>query len=485
MTSVQLKDPTLFRQQAYIDGAWVDADNGQTVQVSNPATHEIIGSVPMMGAAETRRAIEAADKALPAWRALTAKERANKLRRWFDLMIENQDDLARLMTIEQGKPLAEARGEIAYAASFLEWFGEEAKRVYGDMIPGHQPDKRLMVIKQPIGVTAAITPWNFPSAMITRKAGPALAAGCTMVLKPALQTPYSALALAELAERAGIPKGVFSVVTGNAGAIGGELTGNPIVRKLTFTGSTEIGRQLMAECAKDIKKVSLELGGNAPFIVFDDADLDAAVEGALVSKYRNNGQTCVCANRLYIQDGVYDAFVEKLKAAVARLNLGNGLDQGITTGPLIDAKAVAKVQLHIDDAVAKGARVVAGGKPHALGGTFFEPTILVDVPKNALVAKDETFGPLAPLFRFKDEADVIAMSNDTEYGLAAYFYARDLARVFRVGEALEYGIVGINTGIISNEVAPFGGIKASGLGREGSKYGIEDYLEIKYLCLGV
>ncbi|MCJ1885093.1 NADP-dependent succinate-semialdehyde dehydrogenase [Pseudomonas sp. LA21] len=482
---MQLKDPTLFRQQAYIDGAWVDADNGQTVQVSNPATHEIIGSVPMMGAAETRRAIEAADKALPAWRALTAKERANKLRRWFDLMIENQDDLARLMTIEQGKPLAEARGEIAYAASFLEWFGEEAKRVYGDMIPGHQPDKRLMVIKQPIGVTAAITPWNFPSAMITRKAGPALAAGCTMVLKPALQTPYSALALAELAERAGIPKGVFSVVTGNAGAIGGELTGNPIVRKLTFTGSTEIGRQLMAECAKDIKKVSLELGGNAPFIVFDDADLDAAVEGALVSKYRNNGQTCVCANRLYIQDGVYDAFVEKLKAAVARLNLGNGLDQGITTGPLIDAKAVAKVQLHIDDAVAKGARVVAGGKPHALGGTFFEPTILVDVPKNALVAKDETFGPLAPLFRFKDEADVIAMSNDTEYGLAAYFYARDLARVFRVGEALEYGIVGINTGIISNEVAPFGGIKASGLGREGSKYGIEDYLEIKYLCLGV
>ncbi|WP_371227251.1 NADP-dependent succinate-semialdehyde dehydrogenase [Pseudomonas sp. QE6] len=482
---MQLKDPTLFRQQAYIDGAWVDADNGQTVQVSNPATHEIIGSVPMMGAAETRRAIEAADKALPAWRALTAKERANKLRRWFDLMIENQDDLARLMTIEQGKPLAEAKGEIAYAASFLEWFGEEAKRVYGDMIPGHQPDKRLMVIKQPIGVTAAITPWNFPSAMITRKAGPALAAGCTMVLKPALQTPYSALALAELAERAGIPKGVFSVVTGNAGAIGGELTGNPIVRKLTFTGSTEIGRQLMAECAKDIKKVSLELGGNAPFIVFDDADLDAAVEGALVSKYRNNGQTCVCANRLYIQDGVYDAFVEKLQAAVARLNIGNGLEQGITTGPLIDAKAVAKVQLHIDDAVSKGARVVAGGKPHALGGTFFEPTILVDVPKTALVAKDETFGPLAPLFRFKDEAEVIALSNDTEYGLAAYFYARDLSRVFRVGEALEYGIVGVNTGIISNEVAPFGGIKASGLGREGSKYGIEDYLEVKYLCLGV
>ncbi|WP_281687165.1 NADP-dependent succinate-semialdehyde dehydrogenase [Pseudomonas citronellolis] len=482
---MQLKDSSLFRQQAYIDGAWVDADNGQTLKVNNPATNEIIGSVPKMGAAETRRAIEAADKALPAWRALTAKDRANRLRRWFELMIENQDDLARLMTLEQGKPLTEAKGEIAYAASFLEWFGEEAKRVYGDMIPGHQPDKRLMVIKQPIGVTAAITPWNFPSAMITRKAGPALAAGCTMVLKPASQTPYSALALAELAERAGIPKGVFSVVTGSAGEVGGELTSNPVVRKLTFTGSTEIGRQLMAECAKDIKKVSLELGGNAPFIVFDDADLDAAVDGALVSKYRNNGQTCVCANRLYIQDGVYDAFVEKLKAAVARLNIGNGLENGVTTGPLIDAKAVAKVEEHIADAVSKGAKVVAGGKPHALGGTFFEPTILVDVPNDAAVAKEETFGPLAPLFRFKDEAEVIAMSNDTEFGLAAYFYARDLGRVFRVGEALEYGIVGINTGIISNEVAPFGGIKASGLGREGSKYGIEDYLEIKYLCIGV
>jgi succinate-semialdehyde dehydrogenase/glutarate-semialdehyde dehydrogenase len=389
------------------------------------------------------------------------------------------------MTLEQGKPLSESRGEIAYAASFLEWFGEEAKRVYGDMIPGHQADKRLMVLKQPIGVTAAITPWNFPSAMITRKAGPALAAGCTMVLKPASQTPYSALALAELAERAGIPKGVFSVVTGSAGEVGAELTGNPLVRKLSFTGSTEIGRQLMVECAKDIKKVSLELGGNAPFIVFDDADLDAAVEGALVSKYRNNGQTCVCANRLYIQDGVYDAFVVKLTAAVARLNIGNGLENGVTTGPLIDAKAMAKVQEHIDDAVSKGARVVAGGKPHALGGTFFEPTVLVDVPRNAAVAREETFGPLAPLFRFNDEADVIAMANDTEFGLASYFYARDLSRVFRVGEALEYGIVGVNTGIISNEVAPFGGIKASGLGREGSKYGIEDYLEIKYLCIGL
>jgi len=482
---VQLKDPQLFRQQAYIDGAWVDADNGQTLKVNNPATGEIIGSVPKMGASETRRAIEAADKALPAWRALTAKERANKLRKWFDLMLANQEDLARLMTLEQGKPLSESRGEIAYAASFLEWFGEEAKRVYGDMIPGHQADKRLMVLKQPIGVTAAITPWNFPSAMITRKAGPALAAGCTMVLKPASQTPYSALALAELAERAGIPKGVFSVVTGSAGEVGAELTGNPLVRKLSFTGSTEIGRQLMVECAKDIKKVSLELGGNAPFIVFDDADLDAAVEGALVSKYRNNGQTCVCANRLYIQDGVYDAFVVKLTAAVARLNIGNGLENGVTTGPLIDAKAMAKVQEHIDDAVSKGARVVAGGKPHALGGTFFEPTVLVDVPRNAAVAREETFGPLAPLFRFNDEADVIAMATDTEFGLASYFYARDLSRVFWVGEALEYGIVGVNTGIISNEVAPFGGIKASGLGREGSKYGIEDYLEIKYLCIGL
>lgn len=482
---MQLKDATLFRQQAYIDGTWLDADSGQTIQVNNPATGEILGTVPKMGAAETRRAIEAADRALPAWRALTAKERAQILRKWFELIMANQDDLARLMTLEQGKPLAEAKGEIAYAASFIEWFAEESKRIYGDTIPGHQPDKRIIVIKQPIGVTAAITPWNFPSAMITRKAGPALAAGCTMVLKPASQTPYSALALAVLAERAGIPKGVFSVVTGSAGEVGGELTSNPIVRKLTFTGSTEIGRQLMAECAHDIKKVSLELGGNAPFIVFDDADLDKAVEGALISKYRNNGQTCVCANRLYVQDGVYDAFVEKLKAAVAKLKIGNGLDEGVTTGPLIDAKAVAKVQEHIEDAVAKGAKVVSGGKPHALGGTFFEPTILVDVPKDALVAKDETFGPLAPLFRFKDEAEVIAMANDTEFGLASYFYARDLSRVFRVAEALEYGMVGINTGLISNEVAPFGGIKASGLGREGSKYGIEDYLEIKYLCLGL
>ncbi|MCE5989376.1 NADP-dependent succinate-semialdehyde dehydrogenase [Pseudomonas sp. LM20] len=480
---MQLKDAQLFRQQAYINGEWLDADNGQTIKVTNPATGEVIGTVPKMGSAETRRAIEAADKALPAWRALTAKERSAKLRRWFELMIENQDDLARLMTTEQGKPLAEAKGEIAYAASFIEWFAEEAKRVYGDTIPGHQPDKRLIVIKQPIGVTAAITPWNFPAAMITRKAGPALAAGCTMVLKPASQTPYSALALVELAHRAGIPAGVLSVVTGSAGEVGGELTGNSLVRKLSFTGSTEIGRQLMEECAKDIKKVSLELGGNAPFIVFDDADLDKAVEGAIISKYRNNGQTCVCANRIYVQDGVYDAFAQKLAAAVAKLKIGNGLEEGTTTGPLIDGKAVAKVQEHIEDAVGKGAKVLSGGK--IIEGNFFEPTILVDVPKTAAVAKEETFGPLAPLFRFKDEAEVIAMSNDTEFGLASYFYARDMSRVFRVAEALEYGMVGINTGLISNEVAPFGGIKASGLGREGSKYGIEDYLEIKYLCISV
>ncbi|PYB98067.1 NADP-dependent succinate-semialdehyde dehydrogenase [Pseudomonas sp. MB-090624] len=480
---MQLKDAQLFRQQAYINGEWLDADNGQTIKVTNPATGEVIGTVPKMGTAETRRAIEAADKALPAWRALTAKERSTKLRRWFELMIENQDDLARLMTTEQGKPLAEAKGEIAYAASFIEWFAEEAKRVYGDTIPGHQPDKRLIVIKQPIGVTAAITPWNFPAAMITRKAGPALAAGCTMVFKPASQTPYSALALVELAHRAGIPAGVLSVVTGSAGEVGGELTGNSLVRKLSFTGSTEIGRQLMEECAKDIKKVSLELGGNAPFIVFDDADLDKAVEGAIISKYRNNGQTCVCANRIYVQDGVYDAFAEKLAAAVAKLKIGNGLEDGTTTGPLIDGKAVAKVQEHIEDAVSKGAKVLSGGK--LIEGNFFEPTILVDVPKTAAVAKEETFGPLAPLFRFQDEAEVIAMSNDTEFGLASYFYARDMSRVFRVAEALEYGMVGINTGLISNEVAPFGGIKASGLGREGSKYGIEDYLEIKYLCISV
>ncbi|MEX0496067.1 NADP-dependent succinate-semialdehyde dehydrogenase [Raoultella terrigena] len=482
---MQLNDPTLFRQQAFIDGQWRDALSGEVITVTNPANDQRLGSVPKMGAEETHEAIDAANRALPAWRALTAKERAAILRRWFDLIMANQDDLARLMTLEQGKPLADAKGEIGYAASFIEWFAEEGKRVYGDTIPGHQADKRLIVIKQPIGVTAAITPWNFPAAMITRKAGPALAAGCTMVLKPASQTPFSALALAELAQRAGIPDGVFSVVTGSAGAVGNALTSNPLVRKLSFTGSTEIGRQLMAQCAQDIKKVSLELGGNAPFIVFDDADLDKAVEGALASKFRNAGQTCVCANRLYVQEGVYDRFAEKLQQAVEKLQLGDGLQSGVTTGPLIDDKAVAKVQEHIADALAKGARIMTGGKVHELGGNFFQPTILLDVPDSAKVAKEETFGPLAPLFRFKDEADVIRQANDTEFGLAAYFYARDLSRVFRVGEALEYGIVGINTGLISNEVAPFGGVKASGLGREGSKYGIDDYLEIKYMCIGL
>ncbi|MFV9045518.1 NADP-dependent succinate-semialdehyde dehydrogenase [Klebsiella oxytoca] len=482
---MQLNDPTLFRQQAFIDGCWRDASSGETLGVTNPANGQQLGSVPKMGAEETREAIDAAARALPAWRALTARERATILRRWFDLMMEHQDDLARLMTLEQGKPLAEAKGEIGYAASFIEWFAEEGKRIYGDTIPGHQADKRLLVIKQPIGVTAAITPWNFPSAMITRKAGPALAAGCTMVLKPASQTPFSALALAELANRAGIPEGVFNVVTGSASEVGNELTGNPLVRKLSFTGSTEIGRQLMEQCAKDIKKVSLELGGNAPFIVFDDADLDKAVEGALASKFRNAGQTCVCANHLYIQDGVYDRFAEKLQQAVSKLQIGDGLQPNVTIGPLIDEKAIAKVQEHIADALDKGARVATGGKPHELGGNFFQPTILVDVPSDAKVAKEETFGPLAPLFRFKDEADVIAQANDTEFGLAAYFYARDLGRVFRVGEALEYGIIGINTGLISTEVAPFGGVKSSGLGREGSKYGIEDYLEIKYMCIGI
>jgi len=484
-TVMQLKDASLFRQQAYVDGAWIDADSGATVKVDNPATGETLGTIPKLGRAETKRAIDAANRALPAWRALTAKERSAKLRRWYELMIENQDDLGRLMTLEQGKPLAEAKGEIAYAASFIEWFAEEAKRIYGDTIPGHQADKRILVIKQPIGVTAAITPWNFPTAMITRKAGPALAAGCTMVIKPASQTPYSALALVELAERAGIPKGVLSVVTGSAAEIGAELTESPIVRKISFTGSTEIGAKLMEQSAPTIKKLSLELGGNAPFIVFDDADLDKAVEGAIASKYRNAGQTCVCVNRLYIQDGVYDAFAEKFKAAVAKLKVGNGLEEGVTIGPLIDAKAAAKVKEHIDDAVSQGARVIAGGKAHANGGSYFEPTILADVPRSAKVSKEETFGPLAPLFRFKDEAEVIELANDTEFGLASYFYARDLSRVFRVAEALEYGMVGINTGLISNEVAPFGGVKASGLGREGSKYGIEDYLEIKYLCLGV
>jgi succinate-semialdehyde dehydrogenase/glutarate-semialdehyde dehydrogenase len=481
---LKLKDPSLLRQQCYIGGAWCNADNSESFPVVNPATGETIATVPNMGAAETRRAIAAAQSAQPAWRAKTAGERARVLRRWFELLLANQDDLALLMTSEQGKPLAEARGEIAYAASFIEWFAEEGKRIYGDVIPAHQGDKRIVVLKEPIGVCAAITPWNFPAAMITRKAGPALAAGCAMVLKPAEQTPLSALALAELGERAGIPKGIFSVVTGAPAAIGGELTSNPTVRKLTFTGSTEVGRLLMAQCAPTIKKMSLELGGNAPFIVFDDADLDAAVQGAMMSKYRNAGQTCVCANRLLVQEGVYDAFAEKLGRAVAALKVGNGTDDGVTQGPLIDEPAVAKVEELLADAKAKGARVVVGGKRHALGRTFFEPTILADVTPQMRMAREEIFGPVAPLFRFKDEAEAIRMANDTEFGLAAYFYAGNVARVWRVSEALEYGIVGINTGIISTEVAPFGGMKASGLGREGSKYGIEDYLEIKYLCMG-
>lgn len=481
---MQLKDEALFRQQAFVDGAWVSADQGDSFAVTDPATGDTLGTVPRMGAAETRRAIVAAERALPEWRDRTGKERAAILRRWADSMMANQDDLALLMTAEQGKPLAESKGEIAYAASFIEWFGEEAKRVYGDTIPGHQRDKRIIVMKQPIGVTVAITPWNFPSAMITRKAGPALAAGCAMVVKPASQTPYSALALAELATRAGVPKGVFSVVTGRAQEIGREMTDNPIVRKLTFTGSTETGKTLMAQCAGTVKKMSLELGGNAPFIVFDDADLDDAVAGAMASKYRNTGQTCVCANRFLVQDGVYDAFAEKLATAVAALKVGNGLDEGITQGPLIDMAAVAKVEEHIADAVGKGARIVMGGQRNALGGSFFEPTILADVTTDMLCAREETFGPVAPLFRFKTDAEAVALANDTEFGLASYFYGNDLRRIWRVAEALEYGMVGVNTGLISNEVAPFGGVKESGLGREGSKYGIEEYMEVKYICLG-
>ena len=480
----ELKDPSLFRQQCYVDGAWIGADSGKTIPVTNPANGAVLGTIPAMGAAETRRALAAADAALPAWRAKLAKERAAILRRWFDLMMANQEDLAKIMTAEQGKPLAEARGEIAYSAAFIEWFSEEAKRIYGDTIPTYQADKRVVVIKQPVGVCAAITPWNFPSAMITRKAGPALAAGCTMVLKPATATPYSALALAELAERAGGPKGVFSVVTGSATAIGGELTANPTVRKLTFTGSTEIGKVLMQQCAATVKKISLELGGNAPFIVFDDADLDAAAEGAIASKYRNAGQTCVCANRLLVQDKVYDAFAQKLAQKVNALKVGNGFEAGVSQGPLIDAAAIAKVEEHISDAVAKGAKVLTGGKRHSLGGLFFEPTILTGVTTAMKVTTEETFGPVAPLFRFKDEAEAIRMANDTQYGLASYFYARDMGRVWRVSEALEYGMVGINTGLISTEVAPFGGVKESGLGREGSLYGIDEYVEIKYLAMG-
>lgn len=481
---MKLADSKLFRQQAYIDGQWLDADNRATVAVNNPANESTLGTVPEMGAAETRRAIEAAERAMPEWRARTGKERAAVLRRWNDLMMANQEDLAQLMTAEQGKPLAEARGEIAYAASFIEWFAEEAKRVYGDVIPGFTRDRRIIVLKQPIGVCAAITPWNFPAAMITRKAGPALAAGCTMVVKPAPQTPFSALAMAELAERAGVPKGVFSVVTGSEKAIGAEMTSNPIVRKLSFTGSTAVGKILMAQCAGTLKKVSLELGGNAPFIVFDDADIDAAVKGAIASKYRNTGQTCVSANRILVQDSVYDRFAGKLADAVKVMKVAPGTEDGALLGPLIDHDAVAKVEEHIADALQKGARVLVGGKRHALGGTFFEPTVLADVTTQMKVAREETFGPVSPLFRFRREEEAIGMANDTEFGLAAYFYGRDIVRVWRVAEALDYGIIGINEGIISTEVAPFGGVKESGIGREGSKYGIEDYLEIKYLCLG-
>jgi succinate-semialdehyde dehydrogenase/glutarate-semialdehyde dehydrogenase len=481
---MNLKDSSLFHEKCYVDGSWVAADNGDTIAVSNPATGEALGAIPKMGAAETERAIVAADAALPAWRARSAKERSVILRKWYDLMLENQEDLATLMTMEQGKPLPEAMGEVLYSASFIEWFAEEGKRIYGDTIPSPNGDWRIVVTKEPIGVCAAITPWNFPSAMIARKVGPALAAGCTMVCKPATATPYSALAMADLAARAGVPAGVFSVVTGASGAIGGEMTSNPIVRKLTFTGSTEVGKILTEQCAATMKKVSMELGGNAPFIVFDDADLDSAVEGAMASKYRNAGQTCVCANRLLVQNGVYDEFAAKLSQAVSGLLVGNGMDTGVSQGPMIDIDAVEKVEAHIADAVSKGARVVVGGDRHDLGGTFFQPTVLADVDTSMAVTKEETFGPVAPLFRFESEEQAIQMANDTEFGLASYFYSRDVGRVWRVAEGLEYGIVGANTGIISTEVAPFGGVKESGLGREGSKYGIEDYLEVKYLCMG-
>lgn len=483
-TEITLKDPMLFRQRCYIDGSWCDADTKRTIAVDNPATGAIIGTVPLMGVAETRRAIEVANAALRDWRRKTGKERAGVLRRWADLMLANLDDLALLLTNEQGKVLAEAKGEVMMAATYLEWAGEEAKRTYGDTIPTTFPDKRLLVVKEPIGVVGAITPWNFPCSMITRKAGPAIAAGCTVVLKPSEFTPYSAFALAELAERAGLPNGVLNVVTGEATPIGKELTGNPIVRKIGFTGSTPVGKLLMAQCAPTVKKVSLELGGSAPFIVFDDADIDAAVEGAMGSKYRNSGQTCVCANRFYVQDGVYEEFATKLSLAVRKLTVGNGTEPGVTNGPLINAKAVEKVERHVQDALVKGAKIVAGGRRHVRGGNFYEPSILRDVSNDMVVAREETFGPLAPLFRFKTEAEAIQLANDTEYGLAAYFYGRDIGRVWRVAEALEFGMVAINTGAFTTEVAPFGGIKESGIGREGSRYGLDEFLEIKYLCMG-
>ncbi len=482
--TVPLKNEFLLRQCCFIRGAWIDSADGRTITVKNPATGGVIGTVPRMGAEEARRAVQAAAAALPAWRARTARERAAVLRRWFELIMANQEDLATLMTAEQGKPMAESRGEIAYAASFIEWFAEEAKRVYGDTVPQHEADKRLLVLKEPVGVVAAITPWNFPAAMITRKAGPALAAGCTVVLKPSSATPFSALALAELGEQAGLPAGVFNVITGDSDAIGTELTTNPTVRKLSFTGSTEVGKRLMAQCASTVKKVSLELGGNAPFIVFDDADLDAAVLGLIQSKFRNSGQTCVCTNRVLVQDGVHDLFARKLAAAVARLEVGDGLEARTQQGPLIDEAAVMKVEAHIADAVAKGARVATGGARHALGGTFFQPTVLTGVTPAMLVSREETFGPVAPLYRFKTEEEALQLANDTQFGLASYFYTRDLARAWRVAERLECGMVGLNTGLISTEVAPFGGVKESGSGREGSKYGIDDYLVIKYLCIG-
>ena len=479
-----LKDPTLFRQANHLDGKWVHADSGKTIAVKNPATGEVVGEVPSMGAGETRRAIESANRAWPAWRALLAKERAAILHTLADLMVANAEDLAVIMTAEQGKPLSESRGEITYAASFLDWFAEEGRRIYGDTIPQNAKGRRILVLKEPIGVFAAITPWNFPAAMITRKTAPGWAAGCTGVIRPATQTPFSALAIAVLSERAGMPPGVCNVLTGPSSGMGGELTGNNLVRKLSFTGSTEVGAKLLALCAPTIKKTSMELGGNAPFIVFDDADLDEAVQGALASKYRNTGQTCVCANRMLVQDGVYDAFTARLKAAVEGLKVGNGMEAGVAQGPLINADAVKKVEAHIEDAVDRGARIVTGGRRHALGGTFFQPTVLADVPKEAAIFREETFGPVAPLFRFKTEEEAIRFANDTEFGLAAYFYTRDVGRVFRVGEALEYGLVGVNEGIISTAEAPFGGVKHSGLGREGSKYGIEEYLEVKYLAIG-
>jgi succinate-semialdehyde dehydrogenase/glutarate-semialdehyde dehydrogenase len=481
---MQLKESSLLKSQSFIDGKWVGADTGAVREVRNPADGELLTTVPDAGTAEARRAIEAAHRAFPGWRSRTAEDRGRILRRWFELMMTHQEDLARLMTSEQGKPLTESRGEIAYAASFIEWFAEEGRRIYGDVIPSPWPDKRIVVTREPVGVCAAITPWNFPAAMITRKAGPALAAGCTMVVKPAMQTPLSALAMAELAARAGVPAGVFSVITGDARKIGAELTGNPLVRKFSFTGSTDTGRLLAAQCVPTLKHLSLELGGNAPFIVFDDADLDAAVEGAIASKYRNTGQTCVCANRLLVQDSVYDAFSRKLAVAVSKLKVGNGMDSGVEQGPLIDQAALAKVEQLMSDAVSQGARALVGGRRHSLGGTYYEPTILVGVTPKMRLAREEIFGPVAPLFRFAQESDAICMANDTEFGLAAYFYARDVGRVWRVSSALECGIIGINTGLISTAVAPFGGMKQSGVGREGSRYGIDEYLEMKYLCMG-